>query len=95
MHDGGGLRETARRRGNIGHAKIVIPVPRFAAEETNNVMATHFDLTDVQLIVNVGDSLSLTRAAEKTHLSVPAASMRIKNLEDYFRTRLLYRTNQG
>ncbi|HEX3637865.1 MAG TPA: LysR family transcriptional regulator [Paraburkholderia sp.] len=58
-------------------------------------MATHFDLTDVQLIVNVGDSLSLTRAAEKTHLSVPAASMRIKNLEDYFRTRLLYRTNQG
>ncbi len=58
-------------------------------------MATHFDLTDMQLMVNVGDSLSLTRAAEKSHLSVPAASMRVKNLEDYFRTRLLYRTNQG
>jgi DNA-binding transcriptional LysR family regulator len=58
-------------------------------------MATHFDLTDMQLMVNIGESLSLTRAAEKSHLSAPAASMRIKNLEDYFRTPLLYRTNQG
>lgn len=58
-------------------------------------MATHFDLTDMQLMVNIGDSLSLTRAAEKSHLSLPAASMRVKNLEDYFRTPLLYRTNQG
>jgi len=58
-------------------------------------MAGHFDLTDLQLIVHVGDWHSLTRAAEKTHLSLPAASTRIKNLEEYFGTQLLYRTSQG
>ena len=58
-------------------------------------MATHFDLTDMQLMVNISDSFSLTGGAEKSHLSVPAASIRVKNLEDCFHTRLLYRTNQG
>ena len=58
-------------------------------------MAGHFDLTDLQLIVHIGDRQSLTRAAEKTHLSLPAASTRIKNLEEYFGTQLLYRTSQG
>ncbi|MVW80555.1 LysR family transcriptional regulator [Bordetella sp. 02P26C-1] len=58
-------------------------------------MAGHFDLIDLQLIVHIGDQLSLTRAAEKTHLSLPAASTRVKNLEEYFGTQLLYRTSQG
>ncbi|MDM9557795.1 MULTISPECIES: LysR family transcriptional regulator [Bordetella] len=58
-------------------------------------MAGHFDLTDLQLIVHIGDWHSLTRAAEKTHLSLPAASTRIKNLEEHFGTQLLYRTSQG
>lgn len=58
-------------------------------------MAGHFDLTDLQLIVHIGDRQSLTRAAEKTHLSLPAASTRIKNLEEHFGTQLLYRTSQG
>ena len=30
-------------------------------------MANHFDLTDLQLIVNIGDASSLTRGAEKSH----------------------------
>lgn len=58
-------------------------------------MAMHFDLTDMQLMVNIGDSHSLTRGAEKSHLSLPAASTRVKNLEEHFGTRLLYRTSQG
>ena len=53
-------------------------------------MAAHFDLTDLQLIVHIGDWHSLTRGAEKSHLSLPAASTRVKNLEEYFGTQLLY-----
>jgi len=58
-------------------------------------MAAHFDLTDLQLIVHIGDWHSLTRGAEKSHLSLPAASTRVKNLEEYFGTQLLYRSSQG
>ncbi len=58
-------------------------------------MASHFDLTDLQLIVNIGDASSLTRGAEKSHLSLPAASNRVKNLEEHFGTRLFFRNSQG
>lgn len=58
-------------------------------------MANHFDLTDMQLIVNIGDASSLTRGAEKSHLSLPAASNRVKNLEEHFGTRLFHRNSQG
>ncbi|MFO7746966.1 MAG: LysR substrate-binding domain-containing protein [Orrella sp.] len=58
-------------------------------------MASHFDLTDLQLIVNIGDASSLTRGAEKSHLSLPAASNRVKNLEEHFGTRLFHRNSQG
>lgn len=58
-------------------------------------MASHFDLTDLQLIVNIGDASSLTRGAERSHLSLPAASNRVKNLEEHFGTRLFNRNSQG
>ncbi len=58
-------------------------------------MANHFDLTDLQLIVNIGEASSLTRGAEKTYLSLPAASNRVKNLEEHFGTRLFHRNSQG
>lgn len=58
-------------------------------------MPLHFDFTDIQLMLNIADSHSLTAGAEKTHLSLSAASLRIKNLEEHFATRLLYRTSQG
>src|SRR3546814_1736721 len=58
-------------------------------------MATHIDLTDMQLMVHVASALSLTKGAERTHLSLPAASNRVKNLETYLGTQLLYRTSQG
>jgi DNA-binding transcriptional LysR family regulator len=55
----------------------------------------HFDLTDLRLLVRVAESNSLTRGAERSHLSLPAASTRIKNLEESVGTKLLYRTSQG
>jgi len=55
----------------------------------------HFDLTDLRLMVRVAEANSLTRGAEAAHLSLPAASTRIKNLEESLGTKLLYRTSQG
>jgi len=58
-------------------------------------MASHLDLVDLRLIVHIGDAQSLTRGAEKSHLSLPAASNRVKNLENHLGTRLFNRNNQG
>jgi len=55
----------------------------------------HFDLADLRLIVRVAEANSLTRAAEASFLSLPAASTRIKNLEESVGAKLLYRTSQG
>jgi len=57
--------------------------------------AMHFDLIDLRLFVNISEQNSLTGGAERSHMSLPAASARIKNLEDSFGTRLLHRTGQG
>ena len=58
-------------------------------------MALHLDLVDIRLFVHIADHNSLTRGAERSHLSLPAASVRIKNLEESIGTRLLYRSSQG
>lgn len=55
----------------------------------------HFDLVDLQLIVRIAETGSVTKGAEASHISVPAASTRIKNLEESFGAKLLYRTSQG
>ena len=55
----------------------------------------HFDLVDLKLFLNVATTKSLTRGAERTHLSLPAASARIRNLEDNIGSKLLYRHSQG
>jgi DNA-binding transcriptional LysR family regulator len=55
----------------------------------------HFDLVDLRLMARVAEASSLTRGAEAAFLSVPAASTRIKNLEEGIGTRLLHRTSQG
>jgi DNA-binding transcriptional LysR family regulator len=41
----------------------------------------YFDFVDLRLLVHLADTHNLARAAERTHLSVPAASNRIRNLE--------------
>jgi DNA-binding transcriptional LysR family regulator len=53
------------------------------------------DLVDLRLFLNVSESSSLTRGAERSHLSVPAASARIKNIEENVGVKLLYRSNHG
>ena len=58
-------------------------------------MAAHFDLPDIKLFVNIAEANSLTRGAERSHMSLPAASIRIKNLEEGLGAKLLYRTSQG
>jgi len=55
----------------------------------------HFDLADLRLMVRVAEANSLTRGAEASFLSLPAASTRIKNLEESLGAKLLYRTSQG
>jgi DNA-binding transcriptional LysR family regulator len=54
-----------------------------------------FDLVDFRLLVNIAEENSLTRGAERSHLSLPAASNRIRNLEERVGIDLLYRTSLG
>lgn len=58
-------------------------------------MAIHFDLVDLRLMVNIAEGNSMTRGAELSHISLPAASSRIKNMEESIGAKLLYRTSQG
>jgi DNA-binding transcriptional LysR family regulator len=55
----------------------------------------NFDLIDLQLLVNVAEEQSLTKGAERSHLSLPAASLRIKTFEQNLGVKLLARTKQG
>lgn len=55
----------------------------------------HFDLADLRLMVRIADTASLTRAAEQVHTSLPAASNRVKQLEQSVGTRLINRTSKG
>jgi DNA-binding transcriptional LysR family regulator len=61
----------------------------------NPAMSMHFDLVDLRLMVRIAEANSLTKGAEASHISLPAASTRIKNLEEGIGTRLLNRTSQG
>ncbi|MBK5002428.1 LysR family transcriptional regulator [Pseudomonas sp. S31] len=58
-------------------------------------MAFHFDITDFRLFVNIAEASSLTRGAERSFISVPAASNRIKNLEENIGVKLLERSPTG
>lgn len=59
------------------------------------IQLMHYDLTDLRLFLHVGELLNLTRAAEKSFLSVPSASLRIKQLEESFETPLMIRQAKG
>jgi DNA-binding transcriptional LysR family regulator len=54
-----------------------------------------FDLVDLRLFVAASDEGSLTRAAQRQHLSLAAASTRIKSLETQSGQTLLYREARG
>jgi DNA-binding transcriptional LysR family regulator len=55
----------------------------------------YFDNGDFKLFVKIADTGSLTRGAEKSFLSLPAASHRLKNLEESLNLKLLVRSAQG
>lgn len=55
----------------------------------------HFDIIDLRLVVHIAEARSMTKGAELSFISLPAASTRIKNLEDRVGTRLFYRTSAG
>ena len=55
----------------------------------------HFDLVDLRLMTHIADTRSMTRGAELSFISLPAASTRIKNLEENIGVKLLYRASQG
>jgi DNA-binding transcriptional LysR family regulator len=54
-----------------------------------------FDLTDLRLFIQIAENKSMTRAAERMHMSLAAASARMKEMEARFGMRLLYRENKG
>jgi len=77
------------------HARVVRYVAPIGFLPVHPTPAMHFDLVDLRLFVNIADTNSVTRGAERTHLSVPAASIRIKNLEESVGAKLLLRSSQG
>jgi DNA-binding transcriptional LysR family regulator len=54
-----------------------------------------FDLFDIELFINIAETTSLTGGAKRSHISIPAASTRIKNIEDKLGTKLLCRSSSG
>lgn len=58
-------------------------------------MSMHFDMADLRLMVRIADANSLTKGAEASHVSLPAASTRLKHIEEAVGTKLFYRTSQG
>lgn len=54
-----------------------------------------YDLVDLRLFISIAEAGNLTRGAERAHLSVGAASMRIKNLEEALGTPLFMRRSKG
>lgn len=55
----------------------------------------NFDFNDFRLILNIAETKNLTRAAERSFISTPAASHRIKQLEQQLGLKVLRRSTQG
>lgn len=58
-------------------------------------MGLQFDMFDMRLVIHVAEMNSLTGGAEKVFLSLPAASTRLKRLEESLGLKLFNRTTQG
>jgi len=58
-------------------------------------MPTRFHFNDLLLVTKIAESRSLSQGAYKAHVSTPAASHRIKQLEESLGVQLLNRTSQG
>lgn len=58
-------------------------------------MSSSFDLADIRLFVQIVEHGGMTRGAAACHISAPAASVRIRNMETSFGVKLLERTRHG
>lgn len=58
-------------------------------------MFIDIDSADIRLITEIANTQSLTKGADKCHMSAPAASARIKKLENNLGKQLFNRTPQG
>jgi len=79
-------------------ARRNLQIPELAFTRTEgfaSIRAMHFDLTDLRLFVRAANEGSLTRAAAGQHLSLAAASARVKSLEAQAGLPLLYREARG
>jgi len=85
--------EKRRRLSPVGAGRLSRSGVKSAALERKQTVL--FDLTDLRLFIHVAEFKSLTRAAERMHMSLAAASSRAKELEARFGVRLLYRENKG
>jgi DNA-binding transcriptional LysR family regulator len=61
----------------------------------NCQMAMHIDFVDLRLFVNIAETNSLTRAADRSHMCLSAASIRVKHIEDRLGAKLLNRASSG
>jgi len=61
----------------------------------DNAMRYQFDVLDISLVNLVAEGRSLTFAAERASLSLPAVSTRIRNLEGGLGVKLFDRTRRG
>ena len=59
------------------------------------VMSMHLDLVDLRLRVCVAEANSLTKGAEASHISLPAASTRVKHLEKSIGIKHFHRNSPG
>jgi DNA-binding transcriptional LysR family regulator len=55
----------------------------------------HYDLVDLKLFVAIADERSVSRGAQRCHLSPSSASLRLRALEESFGTRLFTRQARG
>lgn len=54
-----------------------------------------FDLTDLRLFLNICEAGTITGGAERTHITLQAASERIRGMEDELGVPLLHRSKSG
>lgn len=83
----------------------VLPKAAFACIETKGqkrrrlvrkqMSIPHYDLVDLRLFINIAEAGNLTRGANRSNLSLGAASLRIKNFEEALGTQLLRRHSAG
>jgi DNA-binding transcriptional LysR family regulator len=90
----GGAGQSAFFEGGVQPGTRVKCNKRVKSDKANE-KSMLFDLTDLRLLICIAEQKSLTRAAERMHLSLGATSARIKEMESRFGMRLLYRENKG